>query len=106
MLRICGSEIDATSEGAGSAGGSTDPATMTQQPIGQLNQGNLHNEMDTDLNGAAQQNNRTPSTSPADTARGTCALDSTINNDNDENNSWTPVNRQTTKRVKRNDRKI
>ena len=34
VLRIFGSGIAATSKSAGSAGGYTDPATLTQQPLG------------------------------------------------------------------------
>lgn len=57
VLRISRSRIDATTKSAGSASAPTNPATVTQQPIFQLNLGNLDNEMDTDLNGAAQQTN-------------------------------------------------
>lgn len=52
--------------------------------------------MDTDMNGTDQQTNKTPRTSPSDTVRGTCAINTNINNNNDKNNSWTPVNWQTT----------
>ena len=82
-------------------------ATLTQQPIGQLNLKNLDNEINIDLNGAAQQTNNTPSTRQLTLyERATCATNSNASNDNEENKSWTPVNRQTTNRGKRNDRKI